>query len=177
MLLSRITHFRGLIGYFSQLILNQLSRFKQKVTNFFKESTSHKNSEGIQFKIIEKLFSKQLRKRATVKKFIDFLFVYVIVVPFITLIFDLYLLVYDSIFGHSSYRSFVLRGQYIIGIYFLFLIVFIDILEVARKSHKIPLTSIIKKSTLNICQISIDPLLNCSFLLYCNFYKLGLPAI
>lgn len=129
--------------------LESKSKFKQKVNNFFKESTSHKNSEGIQFKIIEKLFSKQLRKRATVRKFIDFLFVYVIVVPFITSIFDLYLLVYDSIFGHSSYRSFVLRGQYIIGIYFLFLIVFIDILEVARKSHKISLTSIIKKSTLN----------------------------
>lgn len=129
--------------------LESKSKFKQKVTSFFKESTKHKNSEGIQFKIIEKLFSKQLRKRATVKKFIDFLFVYVIVIPFITSVFDLYLLVYDSIFGHSSYRSFVLRGQYLIGIYFLFLIIFIDILEVARKSHKIPLTSIIKRSTLN----------------------------
>ena len=124
------------------------SKLKQKITNFLEESTSHKNLEGIQFKIIEKLFSKQLRKRTTVKRFIDFLFVYIIVIPFITSLFDLYFLVYDSIFGHSSYRSFLLRGQYIIGIYFFFLIVFMDILEVARKSHKIPLTSIIKKNTL-----------------------------
>src|SRR5690606_12042506 len=110
------------------------SKLKQKITNFLEESTSHKNLEGIQFKIIEKLFSKQLRKRTTVKRFIDFLFVYIIVIPFITSLFDLYFLVYDSIFGHSSYR--------------FFLIVFMDILEVARKSHKIPLTSIIKKNTL-----------------------------
>lgn len=123
-------------------------KYKQKILDHHKEPISPKNSEGLQSKIIKKLFLKQLRKTGAVKKFTRFYCIYAIGIPFATSIFDLYLLVNDSFFGHNSYSIHVSKYQYVIGVYFFLLIIFSNFLEVAQKVHKIPLTSIIKKETL-----------------------------
>lgn len=124
-------------------------KYKQKLLENYKEPISSKDSVNLQSRIIKKLFLKQLRKKGTVKKFTYFYYIYAVGVPFIASVFDLYLLVKDSTFGHNSYSIHVFKYQYAIGAYVILLIIFSNFLEVARKVHKIPLTSIVKKETLN----------------------------